>query len=166
MRITVGISGTGGGFERFCRGETDLSDASRPMKITEAQTCKDNGVGGWRAFTVANDALTVVVNQQNTWATCLSVAELKKIWEPGSKVNNWNDVRPSFPDVPLKLFGPGTDSGHVRLLHRGDQRQGAGEPLRLPGLRGRQRARPGRRRRARRHGVLRLLVLRREPETG
>jgi len=111
VRITVGISGTGGGFERFCRGETDLSNASRGMRITEAQTCKDNGVGGWRAFTVANDALTVVVNQQNTWATCLSVAELKKIWEPGSKVNNWNDVRPSFPDVPLKLFGPGTDSG-------------------------------------------------------
>ncbi len=111
VRITVGISGTGGGFERFCKGETDLSNASRGMRITEAQTCKDNGVGGWRAFTVANDALTVVVNQQNTWATCLSVAELKKIWEPGSKVNNWNDVRPSFPDVPLKLFGPGTDSG-------------------------------------------------------
>jgi phosphate transport system substrate-binding protein len=111
VRITVGISGTGGGFERFCKGETDLSNASRGMRITEAQTCKDNGIGGWRAFTVANDALTVVVNQQNTWATCLTVAELKKIWEPGSKVNNWQDVRSSFPDVPLKLFGPGTDSG-------------------------------------------------------
>jgi phosphate transport system substrate-binding protein len=111
VRITVGISGTGGGFERFCRGETDLSNASRGMRITEAQTCKDNGVGSWRAFTVANDALTVVVNQQNTWATCLSVAELKKIWEPGSKVDNWKDVRAGFPDVPLKLFGPGTDSG-------------------------------------------------------
>ena len=65
----------------------------------------------WNSFTVANDALTVVVNQQNTWARCLSVAELKKIWEPGSKVNNWKDVRAGFPDVPLKLFGPGTDSG-------------------------------------------------------
>jgi phosphate transport system substrate-binding protein len=111
VRITVGISGTGGGFERFCRGETDLSNASRGMRITEAQTCKDNNVGSWRAFTVANDALTVVVNQQNTWATCLSVAELKKIWEPGSKVDSWKDVRAGFPDVPLKLFGPGTDSG-------------------------------------------------------
>ncbi len=111
VRITVGISGTGGGFERFCRGETDLSDASRPMKISEAQTCKDKGIGGWRAFTIANDALTVVVNRQNTWATCLSVEELKKIWQPGSKVNNWNDVRSGFPDVQLKLFGPGTDSG-------------------------------------------------------
>ena len=111
VRITVGISGTGGGFQRFCKGETDLSDASRPMRLTEAKACKDNSIGGWRAFTVANDALTVVVNQQNTWATCLSVAELKKIWEPGSKVDNWQDIRSSFPDVSLKLFGPGTDSG-------------------------------------------------------
>jgi len=111
VRITVGISGTGGGFERFCKGEIDLSDASRPMKISEAQACKENGIGGWRAFTVANDALSVVVNRQNTWATCLSVEELKKIWEPGSKVNSWKDVRAGFPDVSLKLFGPGTDSG-------------------------------------------------------
>jgi len=111
VRVTVGISGTGGGFSRFCKGEIDLSDASRPMKLSEAQACKDNNVGSWRAFTVANDALTVVVNQQNTWARCLTTAELKKIWEPGSKINNWKDVRAGFPDVPLKLFGPGTDSG-------------------------------------------------------
>jgi len=111
VRITVGISGTGGGFQRFCKGETDLSDASRPMKTVEAQSCKDNSIGGWRAFTVANDALTVVVNQQNTWAKCLSIDELKKIWQPGSKVDNWKDVRGGFPDVSLKLFGPGTDSG-------------------------------------------------------
>jgi len=111
VKVTVGISGTGGGFERFCRGEIDLADASRPMRIREAQVCKDNNVGSWRAFTVANDALTVVVNRQNTWAACLSVAELKKIWEPGSKVNNWKDVRAGFPDQSLKLFGPGTDSG-------------------------------------------------------
>jgi phosphate transport system substrate-binding protein len=111
VKVTVGISGTGGGFQRFCKGETDLSDASRPMRLSEAKSCKDNSIGSWRAFTVANDALTVVVNQQNTWATCLTVAELKKIWEPGSKVDNWKDVRSSFPDVSLKLFGPGTDSG-------------------------------------------------------
>jgi phosphate transport system substrate-binding protein len=111
VKVTVGISGTGGGFQRFCKGEIDLSDASRPMRNTEAAACKTNNVGSWRAFTVANDALTVVVNQQNTWARCLTVAELKKIWEPGSKVDNWRDVRPGFPDVPLKLFGPGTDSG-------------------------------------------------------
>jgi phosphate transport system substrate-binding protein len=111
VKVTVGISGTGGGFQRFCKGETDIQDASRPMRLSEAQACKNNSVGGWRAWTVANDALTVVVNQQNTWARCLSVAELKKIWEPGSKVNNWKDVRDGFPDVPLKLFGAGTDSG-------------------------------------------------------
>jgi phosphate transport system substrate-binding protein len=111
VKVTIGISGTGGGFQRFCKGETDLSDASRPMRQSEAKSCKDNSVGSWRAFTVANDALTVVVNQQNSWASCLSVAELKKIWEPSSKIDNWKDVRPSFPDVPLKLFGPGTDSG-------------------------------------------------------
>ena len=111
VNVTVGISGTGGGFERFCKGETDLSDASRPMRQTEARNCKTNNVGGWRAFTVANDALTVVVSRENTWATCLTVAELKKIWEPSSKVNSWNDVRAGFPNEPLRLFGPGTDSG-------------------------------------------------------
>jgi phosphate transport system substrate-binding protein len=111
VRVTVAISGTGGGFTRFCKGETDISNASRPMRVTEAASCKTNNVGSWRAFTVANDALTVVVNQQNNWAQCLSVAELKKIWEPGSKVDNWRDVRAGFPDVPIKLFGPGTDSG-------------------------------------------------------
>ncbi len=111
VNITVGISGTGGGFERFCRGETDLSDASRPMKLKEAQVCRDNGLDGWQWFTVANDALTVVVNRENTWATCLSVEELKKIWDTGSKIDSWKDVRSGFPDQKLKLFGPGTDSG-------------------------------------------------------
>ena len=111
VRVTVGISGTGGGFERFCKGETDLSDASRPMKIKEAVACKANNIGAWRAFTVANDALTVVVNQDNTWAKCLSVDELKKVWDTGSKVDNWKDVRAGFPDQKIKLFGPGTDSG-------------------------------------------------------
>ena len=109
-RVTVGISGTGGGFERFCRNETDLSNASRPMKNSEAVICRDKGVK-WVAFTVANDGLSVVVNKQNTWVNCLTVAELKKIWEPGSKVSNWNQIRDSFPNVPLKLFGAGTDSG-------------------------------------------------------
>jgi phosphate transport system substrate-binding protein len=111
VKVTVGISGTGGGFQRFCKGEIDLSDASRPMKISEAQGCKDSNIGSWRAFTVANDALTVVVNQSNMWAKCLTVEELKRIWDQGSKVSNWKDVRAGFPDVPIKLFGPGTDSG-------------------------------------------------------
>jgi len=111
VRVTVGISGTGGGFQRFCKGEIDLSDASRPIRASEAQACIDNGIGYRRVFTVANDALTVVVNQQNTWAKCLTTDELKKIWDQGSKVGNWKDIRPGFPDVSLKLFGPGTDSG-------------------------------------------------------
>jgi phosphate transport system substrate-binding protein len=109
-RVTVGISGTGGGFERFCRSETDLSNASRPMRNSEAVVCRDAGVK-WVAFTVANDGLSVVVNRQNTWVNCLTVAELKRIWEPGSKIDNWSQVRSGFPNVPLKLFGAGTDSG-------------------------------------------------------
>jgi phosphate transport system substrate-binding protein len=109
-RVTVGISGTGGGFERFCRNEIDLANASRPMKNSEAILCRDAAVK-WVAFTVANDGISIVVNKQNTWVDCLTTAELKTIWNTGSKVKSWNDIRPSFPDVPLKLFGPGTDSG-------------------------------------------------------
>ncbi|HET8953677.1 MAG TPA: substrate-binding domain-containing protein, partial [Solirubrobacteraceae bacterium] len=109
-RVTVGISGTGGGFERFCRDEIDLANASRPMRNAEAIRCRDAGVK-WVAFTVANDGLSVVVNRQNTWVNCLTTAELKAIWNTGSKAKSWKDVRASFPDVPLKLFGPGTDSG-------------------------------------------------------
>ena len=110
VRVTVGISGTGGGFERFCRDEIDLSNASRPMKNSEAIKCRDAGVK-WIAFTVANDGISVVVNKSNTWVDCLTTAELKTIWNTGSKISNWKDIRPGFPDVPLKLFGPGTDSG-------------------------------------------------------
>ena len=109
-RVTVGISGTGGGFERFCRNEIDLANASRPMKDSEAIKCRDAGVK-WVAFTVANDGLSIVVNKANTWVDCLTTAELKATWNTGSKVKSWKDIRASFPDVPLKLFGPGTDSG-------------------------------------------------------
>ena len=109
-RVTVGISGTGGGFERFCRGETDVANASRPMKNSEAIICRDKGIK-WVAFTVANDGLSIVVNKSNTWANCLTTGELKSMWNTGSKINNWKDVRQGFPDVPLKLFGAGTDSG-------------------------------------------------------
>jgi phosphate transport system substrate-binding protein len=110
VRITVGISGTGGGFERFCRGEIDLANASRAIKSTEYATCRQNGVK-WVAFTVANDGISLVASRQNTWANCLTTAELKKIWNTGSNVDSWSDVRAGFPDVPLRLFGPGTDSG-------------------------------------------------------
>jgi phosphate transport system substrate-binding protein len=108
--ITVGISGTGGGFERFCKGETDMSNASRPIKYSEAQKCHDAGIR-YIQFLVANDGISLVANKSNTWANCLTVDELKKVWDKGSKVNNWKDVRAGFPDVPLKLYGPGTDSG-------------------------------------------------------
>jgi phosphate transport system substrate-binding protein len=109
-KITVGISGTGGGFERFCKGETDLANASRPIKLTEAKKCQDNNVR-YIQFLIANDGLSVVVNKNVTWISCITKDELKMIWDRGSKVDSWNDVRASFPDAPLKLFGPGTDSG-------------------------------------------------------
>lgn len=108
--VTVGSSGTGGGFARFCRGETDANDASRPIKDVEAEDCARNGIE-YGQLSVAVDALTVVVNKDNDWATCLTMEQLAAIWAPGSTVNNWNQVDPSFPDVPLRLFGPGTDSG-------------------------------------------------------
>jgi phosphate transport system substrate-binding protein len=110
VQVTVGVSGTGGGFERFCRGETDLSNASRPIKDEEAKICEDAGIAHTE-FQVANDALTVVVNTENDWVDCLTVEQLSKIWGPDSKVSNWNQIDESFPDQKLSLFGPGTDSG-------------------------------------------------------
>jgi phosphate transport system substrate-binding protein len=109
-RVTVGISGTGGGFERFCKNEIDLANASRPIRLSEAARCHAAGIG-YIQFLVANDGLSLVVNRQNTWANCLTVAELKRIWDRGSNINNWSQVRSGFPNVPLKLWGAGTDSG-------------------------------------------------------
>jgi phosphate transport system substrate-binding protein len=110
VNVTVGTSGTGGGFEKFCKGETDISDASRPIKDEEKAACEAAGIT-FTELAVANDALSVVVHKDNNWAECLTVDQLKKVWAPGSKVNSWNQVDPSFPNEPLKLFGPGTDSG-------------------------------------------------------
>jgi phosphate transport system substrate-binding protein len=110
VQVTVGQSGTGGGFQKFCNGETDISNASRPIDEEEIAACEANGIS-YQEFQIANDALTVVVNKENDWATCLTVDQLKAIWGPGSTVNNWNQVDPSFPDQELQLFGPGTDSG-------------------------------------------------------
>ncbi len=109
VTVAVGTSGTGGGFEKFCAGETDISDASRQIKDEEAATCKKNGIT-FEEITVANDGLAVVVNNDNP-IECFTVEQLKKIWEPGSKINNFKQVDPSFPDLEMKLFGPGTDSG-------------------------------------------------------
>jgi phosphate transport system substrate-binding protein len=108
--VTVGVSGTGGGFERFCAGETDLSNASRQIDEDEEQACESKGIEHVE-LRVASDALTVVVNPQNDWVTCLTTDQLKTIWNRGSKVDSWKDVDPSFPDEPVKLYGPGTDSG-------------------------------------------------------
>jgi phosphate transport system substrate-binding protein len=112
VKVTVGISGTGGGFKKFCRGETDISDASRPILKQEMEACKGSGVEYYE-LPVAYDALTVMVNPKNDWAGSMTVAELKKIWEPAAqgKVTNWNQVRPNWPSAPLKLFGAGADSG-------------------------------------------------------
>jgi len=110
IQVKVGSSGTGGGFEKFCRGELDANNASRPIKESEIENCAATGVE-FGQLTFAVDALTVVINPENTWATCLTTDQLRRIWEPGSTINNWQQVDPDFPDVPLRLFGPGTDSG-------------------------------------------------------
>jgi len=110
VNVSVGTSGTGGGFEKFCKGEIDISDASRPIKDEEKAACEAAGVT-FVELVVANDALTVVANKENSFLDCLTTDQLKKIWEPNSKVKNWNEVDPSFPAQPIALFGPGTDSG-------------------------------------------------------
>lgn len=112
IKVTVGISGTGGGFKKFCRGETDISDASRPILKQEMDACKGAGIQ-YVELPVAFDALSVMVNPKNDWAPSMTVAELKKIWEPAAqgKITNWNQVRSSWPNAPLKLFGAGADSG-------------------------------------------------------
>lgn len=110
VRVTVGISGTGGGFKKFCGGETDISDASRPIKETEIELCRENGIAPIE-IPVASDGLTVVRNPANDWATCMTVDELKRVWQPGSSITRWNQVRPEWPDKEIKLYGPDTDSG-------------------------------------------------------
>lgn len=113
VRVTVGISGTGGGFKKFCRGETDISNASRPIQKKEMDGCYIEGGVKFVELPIAYDALTVVVNPANTWATTMTVADLKKIWAPESQgqIMKWNQVRPEWPDAPIKLYGAGSDSG-------------------------------------------------------
>ena len=112
VKVTVGIAGTGGGFKKFCRGETDISDASRPILKQEMATCKNANIQ-YIELPVAYDALTVMVNPKNDWVRSLAIADLKKMWEPTAqgKVTHWNQVRTEWPAAPLKLFGPGADSG-------------------------------------------------------
>ena len=110
VRVTVGTSGTGGGFEKFCNGETDISNASRAIKDEEIEACKANGVE-YEELMVALDGLSVVVSPDNDWVECLTVEQLGKIWAPDSTVKTWKEVDPKFPDEKLELFGAGTDSG-------------------------------------------------------
>ena len=106
----MGESGTGGGFKKFCRGETDISNASRPISQKEIDACKEAGIQ-FIELPIAFDALTVVVNDKNDWVKSITVDELKKIWGPGSSVKNWKQVNPAYPDKKLGLYGPGTASG-------------------------------------------------------
>ncbi len=112
IKVTVGISGTGGGFKKFCRGEIDISDASRPILKKEMEACAAAGIKYYE-LPVAFDALTVVINPKNAFIKQMTVAELKKLWEPAAqgKVTRWNQVNPAWPDQPVKLFGAGADSG-------------------------------------------------------
>jgi len=112
VRVTVGIAGTGGGFKKFCRGETDFSNASRPISKEEMEICRKAGIK-YIELPVAFDALTVVVNKKNDWVKSMTVADLKKIWEPAAqgRITNWKQVRSEFPSEKLMLFGPGADSG-------------------------------------------------------
>jgi phosphate transport system substrate-binding protein len=112
VKVTVGIAGTGGGFKKFCRGEIDISDASRPILKQEMEACKGAGIEYFE-LPIAYDALTVIVNPKNDWVKALTVSDLKKMWEPSAqgKVTNWNQVHSEWPNAPLKLFGPGADSG-------------------------------------------------------
>lgn len=110
VKVTVGESGTGGGFKKFCRGETDISNASRPILQKEIDACKEAGVQ-FIELPIAYDGLTVVVNSKNDWVKSITVDELKKIWSPGSSVKNWKQVNSAYPDKALSLYGPGTASG-------------------------------------------------------
>ncbi|MDO9204767.1 MAG: PstS family phosphate ABC transporter substrate-binding protein [Methylotenera sp.] len=110
IKVTVGESGTGSGFKKFCRGETDISDASRPIAQKEIDACKEAGIQ-FIELPIAFDALTVVVNTKNDWVKSLSVDELKKIWEPKSSIKNWKQVNAAYPDKAMPLFAPGTASG-------------------------------------------------------
>ena len=112
IKVTVGVSGTGGGFKKFCRGDTVISNASRPIKAKEIEKCKAAGID-FIEIPIAYDAITVVINKRNDWAKEMTPMELKKAWEPAaqSKITKWSQVREGWPDTPMKLYGPGADSG-------------------------------------------------------
>jgi phosphate transport system substrate-binding protein len=110
VRVTVGLSGTSGGMKKFVVGEIDICDASRPIKETEITACKEHNIE-YIELQVAFDGLSVVVNPENDWVDCMTVAQLKELWQPESAVQKWSDLNPEWPGEPIKLYGPGTDSG-------------------------------------------------------
>lgn len=110
VRVSVGVSGTGGGFQRFCNGETDITNASRRIDEAEAASCRAEGIEPVE-LQIARDGLTLVVHPSNDWVACVSVAELRRVWMPGSEIERWSQLRPDWPDEELKLYGPDTDSG-------------------------------------------------------
>ena len=144
-RITVGISGTGGGFKKFCKGETDISNASRPISESEIKKCRENGIAFYE-LPIAFDALTIAVHNDNDWAKHITTAELKKIWEPSARgaITRWNQVRKTWPDAPLNLYGAGSDSGtfdyfteaimHKAKAQRGDYTASEDDNVLIQGL--------------------------------
>ena len=110
VRVTVGVSGTGGGFKKFLAGEIDINDASRPIKMKEVKQASASGIG-FIELPIAYDGLSVVVNTKNDWVDHVTITELNKIWQPGSSVTRWSDVRDGWPETEIQLYGPGTDSG-------------------------------------------------------
>ncbi|MBI5747369.1 MAG: PstS family phosphate ABC transporter substrate-binding protein [Nitrospirae bacterium] len=112
IQVAIGISGTGGGFKKFCNGEIDITDASRPIKPSEVDLCRKNKVE-YIELPVAYDGITILVNPKNSWAKTMTVKELKKVWEPYAqgKIRKWNQIRPQWPDREIHLYGPGVDSG-------------------------------------------------------
>lgn len=112
VKVSIGVSGTGGGFKKFSRNESDINDASRPIKDEEAQTCKENNIS-YIQLTIAIDGLAVIVNKENTWVDHITVEELKKIWEPAAQgtITKWSQIRAGWPDEPFNLYGPGVASG-------------------------------------------------------
>jgi phosphate transport system substrate-binding protein len=162
VRVTVGIAGTGGGFKKFCRGETDLSNASRPILKEEMEACRAAGIK-YLEIPVAFDALTVVVNPQNTWVKTMTVADLKKMWEPGAqgRITTWKQVRAEYPAERLMLFGPGADSGTFDYFTEAVNGKAKASRGDYTASEGRQYARAGCREQQGRTRILRFRVLRR-----
>ena len=128
LRVAVGISGTGGGFQKFCNGEIDINDASRPIKAVELDACGENGIG-FIELPVAYDGLAIIVNPENDWVDFLTMEELKLIWMPGSPVSRWSDIRPGWPDKGIHLAGADTDSGTFDYFTKATMgREGASRP--------------------------------------